>query len=83
MDNKNKTIKFPHNFKFDKTSYGFKIRATGGEFFPNKYIFSFIIPTIVILFISCGIIIYLMTTKYADIINSSRIFQFAAVLFIF
>ena len=72
MDKKANFIKFPQNFKFDKTSYGFKIKATGGEFFPNKYIFSFIIPTIVILFIIWGVTLYFLGTKYASIIDSSK-----------
>ena len=83
MDKKKKPIKFPHNFKFEKTFYGFKVKSTGGEFFPNKYIFSFIFPTIIILFISWGITLYLIATKYADIVDSSRIFQFCAVLIAF
>lgn len=29
-------IKFPKDFKFEKTTDGFKINSTGGEFFPNK-----------------------------------------------
>ena len=72
MDKKANFIKFPQNFKLDKTSYGFKIKATRGEFFPNKYIFSFIIPTIVILFIIWGVTLYFLGTKYASIIDSSK-----------
>ena len=29
-------LKFPKDFKFEKTTNGFKINSTGGEFFPNK-----------------------------------------------
>ena len=72
MDKQNNPIKFPSNFKFEKTSYGFKVKATGGEFFPNKYIFSFIIPTLVILFIAWGVTLYFLGTKYASIIDSSK-----------
>lgn len=36
-------IEFPKDFKFEFTSNGFKVNSTGGEFFPNKSTFLFLV----------------------------------------